>query len=101
MKELNINDIILLKNLLFSSFKNNKISSCFTIETFEEYIKVQMNYAKNELYQANSIYYDASMKLIKTYLSDTSFDVDLKVIEKVREIVALINPQAIDFELPF
>ena len=36
MKELNINDIILLKNLLFSSFKNNKISSCFTIETFEE-----------------------------------------------------------------
>ena len=72
-----------------------------TIETFEEYIKVQMNYAKNELYQANSIYYDASMKLIKTYLSDTSFDVDLKVIEKVREIVALINPQAIDFELPF
>ena len=72
-----------------------------TIETFEEYIEVQMNYAKNELYQANSIYYDASMKLIKTYLSDTSFDVDLKVIEKVREIVALIKPQAIDFELPF
>jgi FkbM family methyltransferase len=36
MKKLNINDIILLKNLLFSSFKNNKIPSCFTIETFEE-----------------------------------------------------------------
>ena len=72
-----------------------------TIETFEEYIDVQRNYAKNELYQANTIYYDLSMELIETYLTGTSFDVDLKVIEKVREIVALIKPQSIDCELPF
>ena len=72
-----------------------------TIETFEQYIDVQRNYAKNELYQANTIYYDLSMELIETYLTGTSFDVDLKVIEKVREIVALIKPQSIDCELPF
>ncbi|MDB4299083.1 hypothetical protein N9906_03670 [Flavobacteriaceae bacterium] len=72
-----------------------------TIETFEEYIDVQRNYAKNELYQANTIYYDLSMELIETYLTGTSFDVDLKVIEKIREIVALIKPQSIDCELPF
>jgi len=71
------------------------------IETFEVYIDVQRNYAKNELYQANTIYYDLSMELIETYLTGTSFDVDLKVIEKVREIVALIKPQSIDCELPF
>ena len=71
------------------------------IETFEEYIDVQRNYAKNELYQANTIYYDLSMELIETYLTGTSFDVDLKVIEKIREIVALIKPQSIDCELPF
>jgi len=72
-----------------------------TIETFEQYIDVQRNYAKNELYQANTIYYDLSMELIETYLTGTSFDVDLKVIEKIREIVALIKPQSIDCELPF
>ena len=62
---------------------------------------MQRNYAKNELYQANTIYYDLSMELIETYLTGTSFDVDLKVIEKIREIVALIKPQSIDCELPF
>ena len=72
-----------------------------TIETFEQYIDVQRNYAKNELYQANTIYYDLSMERIETYLTGTSFDVDLKVIEKIREIVALIKPQSIDCELPF
>jgi hypothetical protein len=72
-----------------------------TIETFEEYIDVQRNYAKNELYQANTIYYDLSMELIETYLTGTSFDVDLKVIEKVREIVALIKPHAINDVFPF
>ena len=72
-----------------------------TIETFEQYIDVQRNYAKNELYQANTIYYDLSMELIETYLTGTSFDVDLKVIEKVREIVALIKPHAINNVFPF
>jgi|TARA_R110000744_G_C19139885_1_gene538089 hypothetical protein len=72
-----------------------------TIETFEEYIDVQRNYAKNELYQANTIYYDLSMELIETYLTGTSFDVDLKVIEKVREIVALIKPHTINNVFPF